>query len=605
MLWSRSPNAPGVPHEDELYERPGDVQSIPRDGRPKNSDSPEFSWRRAGGVEPEDDGVYDWDSNPEPDYDWSNDKPEDVHWKGEEPLYDWSENLRSVPGLAEEEPLNQWDSDDHRPKTLKQPDNFSAVGPDHDWSADKPDDVNWKGEEPTYDWSSDKPTDLSWKKNQPYFDWAGARPEEPFDRPRDALVPSEPQTPLYDEPGHLSNIPDDLSEYSEDDEDLVKPVTGVPCAAWTFLAMGVAAGAAANATGAVPATVTAAPPPQMFMNEEGLETQTDQFFPDPQGLLPCSDDPTCGVVMDALGPNIPPGTMAAFDIPGTCQSKARDWLRTGKDILEFDAERIRQRYAMTVFFCEEDGGEWLENDVWLSDMHECDWYNNIGLDACNRVEQMELFRVNDNGLQGTLPVELSILSNLYEFIASNNLISGTIPPEYASMTQLDTLAIAFNQFEGEAPAFIFEFPDMYYLDIGFNQFEGSIPDTLAETMPKVEILYMENNKFTGTIPDNLGSLNLERLHLDDNMLTGTIPSTLGNPPKLKKLFLHSNNLTGGIPTELANLQFLQAATLHFNDLEGSVDQSICELSYQKKLGMLSVDCENVGCECCVCGEPDI
>ena len=93
--------------------------------------------------------------------------------------------------------------------------------------------------------------------------------------------------------------------------------------------------------------------------------------------------------------------------------------------------------------------------------------------------------------------------------------------------------------------------------------------------------------------------------MDDNALTGTIPTQLGNPPRLQQLYLHGNQLTGTIPSEFKNLDVLNSATFHYNSLEGTVDNDVCELYFQKQLSTISVDCESVVCDCCVCGEPDI
>lgn len=260
--------------------------------------------------------------------------------------------------------------------------------------------------------------------------------------------------------------------------------------------------------------------------------------------------------------------------------------------------------------------------MWLSDLHECDWYNRVGLDICNRVEQMEILRIHDNMLQGTLAPELSILSSLYELTLSDNMITGTFPTDYAALSELDTFVLAFNQFEGEMPPFIFNYPDMVYWDIGYNRFSGSLPQNIPDAMPNLSVMLMENNDITGTIPTNLGQLNLRKVHMDDNAFTGTIPTEFGLPARLQQLYLHGNQLTGGIPTELANLEVLNELTLHYNsfgrpDAEDLVDQildgnennydidtALCDLMYQKQLSTISVDCESITCECCQCGEPD-
>jgi len=593
MLWQRTPNdnIPGIPDEDDVFSRPGDVRSIPRDGLPKNPDEPDYGWQRFPSDSPEEPFFrpnvktvpheedlmkLDFVPEEEPDFDWSTDKPDDMAFKGESPDQDWS--------------------------GAKPESEFHAEQPFYDWSGARPEKLraNPPPGAPDMDWSADRPEDSWYKKDEPHYDWTGARPEGPFDRPS---VTTATET---DEDLELAPVPDDdMSEFEEEDEDKPPPVTGVPCAAWTMLALGAVAGAAA-ATG--PAAGMPAPSPDapaFFANNPNQPTATDAFFPGPNTLVPCANDPSCNVVMDGLGPYIPPGTMELFDIPGTCQSKARDWLRTGEDVLEFNGERIRQRYAMTVFFCEQDGGDWLENDMWLSDLHECDWYNMIGLDPCNRVEQMEMIRIHGNGLQGTLPSELSIVSTIYELTLSDNLITGTFPTDYAQMTELDTFVIAFNQFEGPIPGYFFRFPDMVYWDIGFNKFEGTLPQDIPTRMPDLQVMFAENNQLTGTIPSNLGTLDLSRVHLDDNALTGTIPPELGNPPNLKELFLHGNQLNGPIPDTLANNQKMTDATFHYNNLEGEVSQNICENMYQGSLKSISVDCETVTCECCICGEPGV
>merc|ERR1712048_1360515 len=201
-----------------------------------------------------------------------------------------------------------------------------------------------------------------------------------------------------------------------------------------MLALGAAAGGAMTSGSALQGASVAS----QFAINQSVSTTTGTFYPGVGSLPNCSTDANCQIVMDGLSPILPPDVLGLFNIPGTCQSKARDWLRTGKDILEFKAERIRQRYAMSVFYCEMDGGDWIQGDSWLSDLHECDWYNKIGLDPCNRDEQVEMLRVTDNGLTGTLPVEMFMLSNLYELTLANNLMSGTLPQLFDKFTELDT-----------------------------------------------------------------------------------------------------------------------------------------------------------------------
>ena len=93
-----------------------------------------------------------------------------------------------------------------------------------------------------------------------------------------------------------------------------------------------------------------------------------------------------------------------------------------------------------------DGANWNTRADWIGDLHECDWYNRIGLDPCNRQEQMEIVRLHDTDLKGPLPMEFSIVTSLYELTLNGNMLTGEVPPEYANLSELDTLGLADNQY---------------------------------------------------------------------------------------------------------------------------------------------------------------
>jgi hypothetical protein len=128
--------------------------------------------------------------------------------------------------------------------------------------------------------------------------------------------------------------------------------------------------------------------------------------------LACGLDPHCKQIMGALGPVLPPASALAIDVPGTCQYQTREWLRTNKEINFFTVERVRQRYGMGVFYCVLDGPNWLRNDLWMTDIHECDWYNKLGFDPCNRYEEVEVIRLHANNLVGTLTPDLAVVTSL-------------------------------------------------------------------------------------------------------------------------------------------------------------------------------------------------
>jgi hypothetical protein len=322
--------------------------------------------------------------------------------------------------------------------------------------------------------------------------------------------------------------------------------------------------------------------------------------------LPCAQDPICGVIMGAINPVLPAQTRPLVNRPGTCQHWAREWLRTSRDIREFKVERIRQRFAMAIVYCEFNGDNWLEGDLWMSDLHECDWYTLIGVNPCDRREQYLIIRSYGQQMRGTLPPELSMLSTLWEVTLSDNLIEGTIPPEYHKLSQLDTLGLAYNMLNGPIPDFLWKFEDMESMDLSFNFFTGTIPDTVALTEPNLRVLFLNNNELTGTIPTTFGQLDWKRLHLDGNQLIGTVPYDI-NAPRIEEIMLHNNKLTGTFPVESFATEFagrrskLRVVTLNNNNLSGDMNE-LCPLISDGRLQRFDVDLDKMVCDCCSSGD---
>lgn len=319
--------------------------------------------------------------------------------------------------------------------------------------------------------------------------------------------------------------------------------------------------------------------------------------------VPCPQDPACGRIIGALDPVFPLQTKALLNIPGSCQNWAREWLRSGKDIMEFSADRIRQRYTMALLYCEFKGDDWLEGELWVSDLHECDWYTMVGVDPCSPKDKYQIIPNYGHQMRGTLPPELSMISSLWEITLFDNLISGTIPTDYAKLSQLDTLSLSFNLIQEPIPDFVWRFEDMIYLDLAYNFFTGTIPNNVHLTAPNLQVLLLEANDLSGKIPDGFGSMNWKRLSLARNELTGSVPSDI-NSQGLEELHLHNNMLTGTLPvSSFFNIQGgafrskLKEVTINGNQMEGDVDE-MCILFYNGSLELFQVDLDKITCECC-------
>jgi len=358
---------------------------------------------------------------------------------------------------------------------------------------------------------------------------------------------------------------------------------------------------------------TVQPPPQVDIPPDvfGDTNSTSAGAATDGGQLPpCQQDVNCSVVlMGALEPALPPESRILIDFPGTCQNTARTWLRNQTNSTDLPPERIRQRFALAVFYCELDGENWANQGLWMSEYRECDWLVNTagGINYCDQSNLLQILRMPNQHLKGTLPPELSMISTLWEVDVSSNDIAGTIPSGYASLTELDTSSIRSNHMQGTIPHFVWEFEDMNYLDLSCNSFSGTIPVGVSRTEPSLRTLLVGNNALSGSIPTDFGVFDWKRLHLQNNRLSGTIPATI-SAPRLEELLLHNNQLTGYFPSSnfLATGESigLRRITLYDNDIEGDLNP-MCQLFFTTgNFEALEVDLTKVSCQCCAPGKND-
>jgi hypothetical protein len=93
------------------------------------------------------------------------------------------------------------------------------------------------------------------------------------------------------------------------------------------------------------------------------------------------------------------------------QAHALAWLRNNSD---YETHRLYQRYALAVLYYATNGGSsWHKESGWLSDSDECTWYFlEDTQDVCGQDSRFLVLDLWRNGLFGSIPAELELLSNL-------------------------------------------------------------------------------------------------------------------------------------------------------------------------------------------------
>ena len=188
------------------------------------------------------------------------------------------------------------------------------------------------------------------------------------------------------------------------------------------------------------------------------------------------------------------------------------------------------------------------------------------------------------------------------------------PPEIGTMRKLRWLYLNDNNLSSTIPVELEDVSRLAYLWLNDNKISGSInPGLFADKGFKhLQELLLHNNLITGTV--SRPGLFQSPLSEDFMFLTYSslwscapqIPKEIGSMPRVRFLSLYKNRLTGTIPSTLGLLTDLEILKLHQTGLTGSVPQEVCLLAQRGTLKTITIDCENVSCDCgCFCAEDGV
>ncbi len=238
-------------------------------------------------------------------------------------------------------------------------------------------------------------------------------------------------------------------------------------------------------------------------------TPANEADADADGYFLCSGD--CDDSNAAVNPGATEITCNGLD--DDCDPGTSDW-EEHPDFVELEA-----LYLAT------NGANWT--NAWdLTDCDVCGWPGVVCNPNNNRVEQL--------------------------YLGNNNLI-GTIPPEISGLSEVNLLGFDNNQLTGSIPSSIGGMAKLVFLFLNSNQLSGTIPANIGNA-PSLRRLHLENNQLTGTIPPELGIPNLISLHLNNNQLSGSIPPELKDlRGSANQLWFQDNQLCGCFPEDLRGI----------------------------------------------------
>lgn len=299
------------------------------------------------------------------------------------------------------------------------------------------------------------------------------------------------------------------------------------------------------------------------------ESESPDELPDentaPPNENPFQDDPKIARLYSILEPIAPSGFYMT-DPAEEALPEYRAWKWLSERDMSIDTNRaftpdwkIVERYVLAIFFYATNGGDWDNAYDFLSNSPVCDWkgqddFQN-GVRFCSEEGSVTMLHIEENGIEGSIPTYLGLLSNLSSLDLPGNLISGTIPKELSKLTKLTArLDLSGNQLTGTLSPSLGNLTDLTELRLNENRLVGAIPTEIA-LMTSLTALNLGTNQLVDGIPMEIDNLvDLEDLRLDSNLLSGRLPSSIGNLSNIRKLHLHQNELSGPIPSSLSQLQ---------------------------------------------------
>ncbi|XP_057793797.1 MDIS1-interacting receptor like kinase 2-like [Salvia miltiorrhiza] len=158
-------------------------------------------------------------------------------------------------------------------------------------------------------------------------------------------------------------------------------------------------------------------------------------------------------------------------------------------------------------------------------------------------------------------------------------LSGTVSPSLSKLQFLDSIYLQdLNNLSGPFPNLIFSLPKIDIIYIENNKFSGPIPPRVGE-LTQLIAFSLEGNRFSGPIPSSIANLGqLIQLKLGGNLLTGAIPTALQRLSNLTLLDLARNHLSGPIPDIFPGLTNLISLSFSHNNLTGKIPASISILA---------------------------
>jgi hypothetical protein len=213
--------------------------------------------------------------------------------------------------------------------------------------------------------------------------------------------------------------------------------------------------------------------------------------------------------------------------------------------------------ALEALYVATDGSQWSNNNGWAigTNSNPCSAMTPWAGISCSSNQVIAVLLILFN-LQGHLPTQLGLLTDVSYFDFTSNLMSGTVPTEVGNLNAFSFDARNAMFLSGTIPTELCEATNLNRLQWGNSRVSGSIPAQLGKLQNMRLDVNLGGTQLSGTLPTQLGLwTGLEDgLDLHGAALSGAVPTQLGMLTSLSGLDVGGNKLSGTLPSQLAGLQ---------------------------------------------------
>ncbi|KAK9226204.1 hypothetical protein WN943_011251 [Citrus x changshan-huyou] len=234
-----------------------------------------------------------------------------------------------------------------------------------------------------------------------------------------------------------------------------------------------------------------------------------------------------------------------------------------------------------------------------------------------KLTQLQILRLAENQLEGSVPNSIFELRNLQAFDLSYNNLSGIVDLNMflLNLKSLTSLVLSSNKFSlltetnvstnlpkftvigfrscniSEFPYFLHNQDELASLDLSSNKIAGQVPQWLLNVSTKsLEYLNFSDNLLSGFGQDLfvLPWSKMNTLDLGFNKLQGPLP--VPSSVSIYSYIVSNNQLTGEIPIQICSLNGLHALDLSYNNLSGMLPE--CLGNFSVELSALKLQANN-------------